>query len=253
MLLTFFAASDPSKSGNDSPSFIDAIKSQLDAPVFTCNLRKGHPQSLAFGFVNSSLYFDTLKKVPIDLSQGYWTALNTSLSSGSKQIGNSSGASMVLDTGGAFVSLDGPAATDYWSQVPDSSYNATENKWVFPCSTQTLPDLTFNFTTVNLTATVKGAQLNYSARALRGSATGCVGGVQNWSRTDSWNSGPALFSTFFTVWNISEPSFSFAPYSDVDDLAAINNNLVNAAPGLAPAGGAVAGLAALAMGALALL
>ena len=205
------------------------VQPELDEPVFTCNFQPGHPQSLAFGFVNQSLYTSPLTKLPIDNSTGYWVVDNVTFSSGNQKLGGSTPLSVIMDTGGVGDVVDPNTALDYWKLVQGATYDSEIKQFIFPCNTATLPDLTLNFN-ANTTATIKGAVLNGTSSAYKDG--NCIGGLQTaQSQVESggsptFNSGYAFFASYFTVWNQSEPSLSFAPYSTTDDTAAQNTALV---------------------------
>ncbi len=52
--------------------FFENIKSNLSAPIFTVDLKKGEPGSFDFGFIDEEKYTDQLKYTPVDPRQGYW-------------------------------------------------------------------------------------------------------------------------------------------------------------------------------------
>ena len=93
----------------------------------------------------------------------------------------------------------------------------------------------------------------------------CQGGVQA-TANGYPNAGFGFFASYFTVWNQSEPSISFASYSNVDDTAAQNQGDLPtgqgaptatssglAAPTAAPGLGMSVGVGALAAGLIAAL
>ena len=78
------------------PTFMIAVQSYLDEPVFTADFRADHPKSLAFGFVNSSLYTGNLNTIPVDSSSGFWALNSVTFSSGSNSLGSLSGIDMIM-------------------------------------------------------------------------------------------------------------------------------------------------------------
>ena len=118
---------------------------------------------------------------------------------------------------------------DYWTAVKGSQLQGSA--WTFPCDTASLPDLTLNFAGGS-SATIRGADLNNSAEA--GMNNVCKGGLQA-TQNGIANAGAGFFGSYFTVWNQSEPSIWFAPYSGVDDTKAQNQG--DLPSGTATAGG----------------
>ncbi|KAI4149069.1 MAG: hypothetical protein LQ340_004800 [Diploschistes diacapsis] len=198
----------------NGPTFMEAVQSQLDQPVFTADFNPAHEESLSFGFVNSSLFTGSLTKVSIDNSTTYWSVDGVTYTSGNNKLGGTNGTSILMDTGGVGTTTDPQTAQDYWTQVQGSSLN--QDTYLFPCNTQTLPDLTMHFPSGG-SATINGSMLNVSAQDAGNGM--CAGGVQATANGYA-NAGFGFFSSYFTVWNQSEPSISFATYANVDDSAA---------------------------------
>lgn len=67
---------------------MEYIQNQLDAPVFTANLRAGNKDgTLEFGYVDESLYCGTLHTVSIDNStDGSWTVDQVLMTVGDVQV-----------------------------------------------------------------------------------------------------------------------------------------------------------------------
>ena len=147
------------------PTFMEAIQDQLDEPVFTADFNAQHSESLSFGFVNQSLYTGSLTKLPVDNRSTFWSIDSVTYSSNGKQLGGSKGISILMDTGGVGTTTDPDTARDYWGQVQGSGLSNDGQVWLFPCDTQTLPDLTMNFKSGG-SATIKGSMLNQSASDL---------------------------------------------------------------------------------------
>jgi aspergillopepsin I len=66
---------------------------------------------------------------------------------------------VIPDTGTWLVFLDEDIVDDYYSEVPDATYETDDAGYVFPCST-VLPSLTFTFG--NYDAVIPGPYLNAS-------------------------------------------------------------------------------------------
>ena len=200
------------------PTFYQAVEPQLDEKVFFCDFHAAHAASIGFGFVNKTLYTGDLSTLPVNNQSSYWSVDGVTFSSGSTPLGDSggSGINALLDTGGVGTTTDAATAKDYWGQVKGAQN--TRYGWIFPCDASSLPDLTLHFGGKSK-ATIPGPLLNLSA-VDNGDGT-CMGGVQA-TANDFANVGFGFFATYFTVWDPSVPSVTFAAYSDVDDTAAEN-------------------------------
>ena len=193
---------------------MEAAQSQLNQPVFTCDFRPNEPETMSFGFVNSSLYTGSLSKLSIDNSTGDWLVNNVTFSSGEEELGSSAGLTVIFDTGGLGTTVDVQTAKDYWSLVSGSSVSS-DLVWSFPCNTAALPDLILNFPG-RAEATLSGSAMNGTAESSDGVI--CIGGLQV-AKNGVFNVGNSFFGAYFTVWNQQEPSFSFAKYSSTQGTA----------------------------------
>lgn len=193
---------------------MEVAQSQLSEPVFTCDLRANEPETISFGFVNSSLYTGSLSKLSIDNSTGDWLVNNVTFSSGDEELGLSTGLTVIFDTGGLGTTVDAQTAEDYWGLISGSNISS-DQVWSFPCNTAALPDLTLSFPG-GAEATLSGLALNGTAESSDGVT--CIGGLQI-AKNGVFNVGNSFFGNYFTVWNQQELSFSFAPYSRVRPTA----------------------------------
>ena len=201
------------------PTFMQAIQSQLEQPVFTADFRGNSGESLSFGFIDDTLYTGSLNTIAVDNSSSFWSIQGVRFSSGGKQLGESDGISILMDTGGTATTVSTDVAKDYWSQVSSARFSDNDEIWSFDCSTSNLPDLTFNFAEGS-SATIPGAILNVSATD-NGDGT-CAGGIQG-TANGLANAGYGFFNRYFTVWNQAVPHMQFAPYSSKVETASVND------------------------------
>ena len=197
------------------PTFMELIQPHLDASIFACNFNPSTPtaRSLSFGHADETLFNAADKlMVPVDSSLGgYWLVHGLTFSAGGQPLGAPSASDMVFDTGGLATKIPSDGVAAYWAQVSGAVKDASINKWVFPCGAVT-PDLTFNFASGG-SRVILGAVLNPSTTSNQVSASGaCIGGLQEPPNSPTGSSGGAFFQAFFTIWNQSAPSITFAPY-----------------------------------------
>ena len=201
------------------PTFMQAIQSQLEQPVFTADFRGNSGESLSFGFIDHTLYTGSLNTIAVDNSTSFWSISGVKFSSGGKQLGESDGISVLMDTGGTATTVSTDVAKDYWSQVSSATFNGDDEIWSFDCSTADLPDLTFNFAEGS-SATIPGTVLNVSSSD-NGDGT-CAGGIQG-TANGLPNAGYGFFNRYFTAWNQAVPHIQFAPYSSKVEKAGVND------------------------------
>ena len=166
-------------------TFFTNAESNLDAPLFTANLKKGEPGNYNFGYIDSSEYTGQISYTTVDNSQGFWgyTTDSYTVAGGSAVTGS---IQSIADTGTTLLLVDDSVVSAYYGQVQGSSNSQSDGGYIFPCSA-TLPDI--SFTIGSYTGTVPGSYINYAPASESGS---CFGGVQS-------NSGIG-FSIFGDIW-----------------------------------------------------
>jgi len=225
--------------GKGSPTFMEAVQSQLDQPVFTFHVPLEKQQFLEFGHVDSRLYNGTLQ--PVTINNGTpvdglgWSAL-VSYSMNGKNI-SSALQHTLFDTGGVTARANPDVVRAYWASVKgatDISKARDATDWQFPCDSS-LPDLSYDLVAPGgriSTATVPGRFFNYTALwPRRNTGKTCDGGLQSNGVSGAGTMGYAFWHSFFTVFNQAEPSVSFAPYpdADLDALSSVNGTPVTGA------------------------
>lgn len=228
--------------GSGLPTFMDAVLPQLDEPVFTFSLPVHGPYSLEFGRVNQSLYNGTLQTVAISngtrrASLGWHTYVSYDING--KNV-SSRLEETVFDTGGIEARANADVVEAYWSLVPGSTPPLqTGQNWHFPCD-EALPDLTYNLVGTDgkfVTATVPGRFFNATALS-PGSIRGnnCTGGFNANAANTQGTMGWAFWHSYFTVFNMTEPSISIAPYpqEQLDAVSGISGGMATMQPTIVP-------------------
>ncbi len=209
---------------NPGPTFMEAIQSQLDSPVFTFNLPETANVAgdfIEFGRVDKSLYDGSLQDIVIfnqttpQHPDFYNWNSQLSYSLNGKNV-SSELQQALFDTGGMGATAHPDVVSAYWGSVKGAKDLSSDGTgWAFPCSGTNLSDLTYNFIAPGgktSSATVPGKFFN-STMAASGDTTGtmCQGGLQS-DHGNKGTVGYAFFHAFFTVFDQSKPLISFAPY-----------------------------------------
>lgn len=142
-------------------TWFDNVTPQLDAPVFTADLKHNIPGSYLFGGIPSAA--QSINYSPADSSRGYWGF--TAGISGQSVNG-------IADTGTTLLLLDQSLVDSYYAQVSGATNDATQGGYIFDCNTQ-LPDYSFSVGSGQIT--IPGALMNYASAG----GSQCFGGLQS--------------------------------------------------------------------------
>jgi len=192
------------------PTWFDNIKSSLDAPVFTADLKHNARKSSGstldptltdlataghynFGYIDSTAYTGTITYVSVTTSPGYWTWTSSGYAVGSGSF-TSTSISGIADTGTTLLYLPSTIVTAYYRQVSGSSNSRTYGGYVFPCSA-TLPTFTFGVGSARIT--IPAAYMNYGPVA----TNVCFGGLQSSSGIGINIFGDVALKAAFVVFN----------------------------------------------------
>ncbi|KAI0133962.1 aspartic peptidase domain-containing protein [Xylariales sp. AK1849] len=152
-------------------TFFDNIKTSLNQPLWTADLRHSAPGTYNFGKIDSSLYTGTISYATVNSAEGFWTFTASSYSIGSGTAGGS--ITGIADTGTTLALFPTAVAKAYYAKVTGATYNSAQGGYIFPC-TATLPD--FTFTVGGGKITIPGTYINYAP--ITTGATRCFGGIQ---------------------------------------------------------------------------
>ncbi|KAI1114958.1 eukaryotic aspartyl protease [Nemania sp. NC0429] len=192
-------------------TFFDNVMEDLDAPLFTANLRASEPGNYNFGFIDSSEFTGEITYIPINASRGFWEFTSQGF-----KVGDSSDTVMathdaVLDTGTTLLLVPDDVAAAYYAQIPGATNAATSGGYVFPCAA-TLPSYTAVIGPYE--AVVPGEFVKYSP--VDGStfddATTCYGGIQTVSDAFPFAIyGDVFLKSQFVVFHGGDMQLGFAP------------------------------------------
>ncbi|KAK4129843.1 Asp-domain-containing protein [Parathielavia appendiculata] len=156
-------------------TFFDNVKSDLDAPVFTADLKAGTPGYYNFGFIDPNAYTGNITYTPVDDSQGFWAWTPSGYAIGSGQFKNTSSLS-IADTGASLLLLPSSVAKAYYARVAGGHYDSTAGGYTLPCN-GSAPDFSFGVADAGARITVPGKYIAYAPTTSSG--TICFGGIQS--------------------------------------------------------------------------
>ncbi|KAH8880895.1 acid protease [Thozetella sp. PMI_491] len=151
-------------------TWFENVKSSLDSPLWTADLKRGAAGTYGFGKINTTAYTGKIYYVNVDSSNGFWgfTIDKYKLGTGSYV---SSAFSGIADTGTSLNLFPATVVKAYYTLVSGSTYSNDYVAWLFPCK-NTLPD--FTFTVGGGDITIPGRYLNYAPI----NSTYCYGSIQ---------------------------------------------------------------------------
>ncbi|AEO71025.1 uncharacterized protein THITE_2092533 [Thermothielavioides terrestris NRRL 8126] len=180
-------------------TFFDNVKSGLDSPVFTADLKHGAAGTYDFGFVDKAKYSGEITYVPVNPDPGYWAFNSSGYAIGSGKF-SASAITGIADTGTSLLYLPTAIVTAYYRQVEGATNSRTYGGYVFPCSSS-LPSFTFGVADARIT--IPSAYINY-APITPGSST-CFGGLQSSSGVGINIFGDVALKAAFVVFNGGSP------------------------------------------------
>lgn len=196
-----------SVSPSPQPTFMEAVQSQLDEPVFVCNFKFKGGGFIEFGTVDSSLYSGPLTTLQADNSTRYpgsWSSENMTYVSNGTELGSFD---IVFDTGGPSTSGPVSVVRAYYSQIPGAlDINGDASSWSVPCDAD-MPDLEFHFQ--------GGAVGRIPGPNLIQSATDNGGNCSTWFGKENSPTrglvGDAFFASNVVVFDQADATISWAP------------------------------------------
>ncbi|CAN8101614.1 unnamed protein product [Discula destructiva] len=154
-------------------TLFDNALSQLDAPLFTADLKAGEPGTYDFGFINESLYTGNITYTPVDSETGYWKFTASGYQVG-EQAFKSTEIIGIADTGTTLLMLPQAIVDAYYAQIASASYDTTNSGYVFDCSI-TPPDFTLGIEEGRIV--IPGEYIIYSP--IDSAGRSCYGGIQD--------------------------------------------------------------------------
>ncbi|KAJ0151090.1 Endothiapepsin, partial [Colletotrichum tanaceti] len=174
-------------------TFFDTAKSELDAPLFTVDLKHNKAGKYNFGYIDSLAHTGAITYTPVNSASGWWQFNSTGYQVGSNSFvaGSVTG---IADTGTTLLLLPSSIVTAYYSKITGASYDSSQGAYTFPCSSA-VPSFTFGVGSARVT--IPGSYLNYAPI----SATTCFGGLQSNAGIGISIYGDVALKAAFVVFN----------------------------------------------------
>ncbi|KAG7004610.1 hypothetical protein G7Y79_00024g055600 [Physcia stellaris] len=177
-----------------TPTFLELLTPQLQAPLFTIALDEWGTGTWDFGHVDASKYRGSLRTVPVDDGcnvGGSWkvSGISVMFPEGKMAPANPCG---MFDTGWDLINLDPSLVAHYYAAVPGATADLNPGTWTFPCSAP-LPDLVLSI----------------------GGVDDCTGALQPTAPSGPAVFGQAFLMAQFAVFDIGGRRISFAPVAHV--------------------------------------
>ncbi|KAL1837594.1 hypothetical protein VTJ49DRAFT_3612 [Mycothermus thermophilus] len=152
-------------------TFFENAKDDLDAPLFTVDLKQRAPGRYNFGYIDSNAYMGDILYVPVDDS-GFWQfkAAGYRVGKGAFKKTTYPG---VADSGTTLLLLPDDVALDYYAQVPGGAFNRYHGGFTVPCDGE-LPSFSIGVGTPDFMLEIPGDYMKY----MEVENNLCYGGIQ---------------------------------------------------------------------------
>lgn len=185
-------------------TFFDSALPELDAPVFTSNLKYHEPGTYNFGYIDDDAYTGSIEYTKVDKSQGFWMFTSPGFSVGNGTF-NSTAVRGIADTGTTLLLLPPAVAKAYYSKVSGARFDSRQGGYVFSCKA-TLPDYTFGVG--NAKITIPGRYINFAP--VDQTETSCYGGIQEDSGIGFAIYGDIALKAAFVVFDAGNTTLGWA-------------------------------------------
>ncbi|CAP70976.1 uncharacterized protein PODANS_3_10290 [Podospora anserina S mat+] len=190
------------------PTVLSTLKSHLDKPVFTADLRyQSDEGAYTFGYIDHHRHIGEINYTPLLPNSTFWEFNFTGLHVVGHNYWYISQWRVIADTGTTLMLLSPDIVNMYYDAVP----NATSDRsfgglWHYPCNT-TLPDFEIGFAN-GWVARVPGRYMNYTTYDdLPGR---CMGGLQPFMSEEFGILGDIFLKAVYAVFDIGGGKVGFA-------------------------------------------
>ncbi|KAH8889073.1 A structural comparison of 21 inhibitor complexes of the aspartic proteinase [Thozetella sp. PMI_491] len=154
-------------------TFFSNIKSSLDQPLFTVDLKHQATGTYDFGFIDTAKYTGSITYTSVSTTNGWWQFTSSGYQVGSNSFVSSS-INGIADTGTTLLFLPTAVINAWYGKFTQGLAQDSQGLLYFHC-TETAPSLTFGVGSARITIPSKILNLGV------GDSTGtwCVGGLQN--------------------------------------------------------------------------
>lgn len=213
------AKSLPNTISPPTDSFLDLLRSQLDRPVFTADLRRNATGRFDFGYVDNNLASDNITWLATDPESPHWD-VNFDLTTWAGGRGVSwyyHKFRATIDTGTTLMFLPHTLASLYWFNIPGMRVDPRlSDAHTFPCDlTKNLPDLQFKLPGTEHVITIPGQYLNYGP--VESDPEYCWGGMQSADNLEVTIFGDIMLKALFVAFDLEGGKVGFAN-KELDDV-----------------------------------
>ncbi|OAA67099.1 extracellular aspartic proteinase [Niveomyces insectorum RCEF 264] len=188
-------------------TFLDNVKDDLAAPVFTADLRHGTAGTYEFGAVDASKFAGALQVVPVDASQGFWQFTSATFAIGNGSVQPSASTSQAIaDTGTTLLLANPNIVNAYYTGIPGAVDNEDIGGVTIPCDAD-LPDLQLDVG--GRMATIRGRDIMFEPVD---DDNTCFGGLQP-LESDLMIFGDIFFKSNFVVFDAGNNTLGFAAHA----------------------------------------
>ncbi|RCI15358.1 putative aspartyl protease [Ophiocordyceps polyrhachis-furcata BCC 54312] len=187
---------------NKQRTYIDNVKSLLEEPVFTANLRKAAPGNYNFGYINKTEHTGEIQYAAVNPVSPYWQ-----ITVGGYQVGENPFErrpwNAIVDTGTSLLLLPADIVYNYYKRIPDAGLDLKLGVITFPCAAKP-PDFTFGLGPYR--GHIPGEYINYA----KIDAKYCYGGIQTSKGMPFAVLGDVALKAQFVVFNYAKGLVGFA-------------------------------------------
>ncbi|KAL7622716.1 hypothetical protein AAE478_006394 [Parahypoxylon ruwenzoriense] len=179
-------------------TFFDNVAPNLDAALWTADLKYHAAGTYDFGVIDKSKYTGDITYTDVDSGDGFWMFSTSGYGIGNTSF-KSTGFTGIADTGTTLAMLPSTVVTAYYRQVSGAKLDSQEGGYVFPCDSS-LPD--FVFGVENAKFAIPGEFINYAPV----DDSTCFGGIQSDEGIGFSIFGDVALKAAFVVFDTSESS-----------------------------------------------
>ncbi|CAJ2502184.1 Uu.00g095780.m01.CDS01 [Anthostomella pinea] len=187
-------------------TFFDNVASELDAALWTADLKYHKSGCYDFGVIDDSKYTGQITYTDVDSSDGFWMFDVSGYGIGNNTF-QSTSFQGIADTGTTLAMLPAQVVKAYYKQVRGAKLDNSQGGYVFPCQAN-LPS--FVYGVGNARYEIPGQYINYAP--VDNDGTTCFGGIQSDAGIGFAILGDILLKSAFVVFDASEnvPRLGFA-------------------------------------------
>jgi hypothetical protein len=183
-------------------TFLENVRENLEAPIFTVNLQKGKPGNYNFGYIDEEEHTGEIAYTKIRDNTAFWKVPVAGYQVGDLPF-RAYPWDAVVDTGATLLLVPDEIVIDYYSAIPGAQYDPYVGMMVFPCNAS-VPD--FKFGLGDYRGVVPGSYIRYG----QSNETDCYGGIQSSEGIGMAIIGDVLIKAQLVVFDMGNRTVGFA-------------------------------------------